>query len=317
MAYLQFALICLFFGSNFILMSRAARWFGPIEIGLGRVFGAAVLLTIIWALFERSKRVRLRELKHIALVAIIANAYPYAAQPTLISQFGGHSFFGMMVAFTPLLTILVSIPILGTHPTMRQLAGVVGGLVFIGMLLNEGALLGITPLMLATAVTVPLSYAIGNTWLRRTLHDAAPTPMGIVMLLFSTLALLPLIAMPGLDDSLGVGPPAPRTDFAVAAAALATLGALGTGACVWMFVRLVQSHGPLFAGMVTYVVPVMAIFWGLFDGEQITTQQYVAVAGILAMVWLVQAPTKTHDSPAEITAEESGEWSPDPLTAEA
>ncbi|MEO1497798.1 MAG: DMT family transporter [Planctomycetota bacterium] len=317
MAYVQFALICLFFGSNFILMSRAARWFGPIEIGLGRVVGAAVLLGLVWLLIERTKRLRWREVKHIALVATIANAYPYAAQPTLISQFGGHSFFGMTVAFVPLLTILVSIPMLGVHPTKRQLVGVVGGLAFVGMLLNEGALQGITPWMLATAVTVPLSYAIGNTYLRRTLHDADPTPMGFTMLLISAATLAPLVVTPGLDESLGVGPPADRVGFAAAVASLATLGALGTGACVWMFVRLVQSHGPLFAGMVTYVVPVMAILWGLFDGERVTTQQYIAVGGILAMVWLVQAPSKTHDTPAERAAEESGEWSPDPLTADA
>ncbi|WP_197525046.1 DMT family transporter [Botrimarina hoheduenensis] len=310
-AYFQFALICLFFGSNFILMSRASRWFGPVEIGLGRVFGAAILLAIVWIVAERSRRLRPRDLRNIALVAVIANAYPYAAQPTLIASFGAHSFFGMTVAFTPLLTILVSIPVLGIHPTWRQIIGVIGGLGFIGMLLNAGALQGITVGMLAMAVTVPLSYALGNTWLRRTLRDADPTPMSVAMLMISSLTLAPLALAPGLSTTLGIGPPTPRTDFAIAAAALGALGALGTGACVWMFVRLVQSHGPLFAGMVTYVVPVMAILWGLADGETITSQQLIAVSGILSMVALVQAPTQKH------TAEESGEWSPDPLTADA
>ena len=52
---------------------------------------------------------------------------------------------------------------------------------------------------------------------------------------------------------------------------------------------LSKKEGPLFAGMTTYVVPVLALVWGLFDHETITWDQLAAMAGALAMVTLVQA----------------------------
>jgi drug/metabolite transporter (DMT)-like permease len=74
----------------------------------------------------------------------------------------------------------------------------------------------------------------------------------------------------------------------MALGALATLGVLGTGVAVLLFIHLVVKEGPLFAGMVTYVVPTLALVWGAVDGEPVTARQVAAIVGILAMVALVQ-----------------------------
>ena len=55
---------------------------------------------------------------------------------------------------------------------------------------------------------------------------------------------------------------------------------------------LINNKGPLFAGMVTYVIPLGAIFWGMLDGEEITRTQLVAMTGLLFTVALVQWPIK-------------------------
>ena len=189
MAYVQFVFVCLFFGSNFILMDRATRWFGPFEVGFGRVASAAVLLGLLWATIDRRQRLAWRDVPAILGVGLLANAYPYVVQPTLIGSGFGHSFFGMTVAFNPLLTILVSVPMLGVRPSARQMVGVLGGLGFIFLLMYDGNLRGIHVGMLAMAVTVPLSYAIGNTWIRRSLNDTPPTALACGMLVCSSLAL--------------------------------------------------------------------------------------------------------------------------------
>ena len=49
-----------------------------------------------------------------------------------------------------------------------------------------------------------------------------------------------------------------------------------------------MTRGPLFAGMTTYVVPVIALLWGTLDREAISGQQAMAIAGVLGMVALVQ-----------------------------
>lgn len=296
MAYAQFVFVCLFFGSNFVLMDRAVHWFGPFEIGFARNASAALLLGLLWATIDRKQRIARRDLPAAIGVGVLANAYPYVVQPALIASGFGHSFFGMTVAFTPLLTILASAPMLGLRPGRRQLVGVLVGLAFTFLLMYDGNLRGIHAGKLLLAVTVPLSYAVGNTWIRRSLNHTPPTPLAFVMLASSSAALLPGIAAPSLPTLAGAGPPIARTDFVSAATALTALGAVGTGACIWAFVRMVQSRGPLFAGMVTYVVPIVAMGWGLLDEERITTRQVVAVVGVLSMVALVQAPAPNRAS---------------------
>jgi hypothetical protein len=46
--------------------------------------------------------------------------------------------------------------------------------------------------------------------------------------------------------------------------------------------------------MTTYVVPVLSLLWGQFDGERITPQQMAAIAGVLAMVALVQSGSRAN-----------------------
>jgi 4-amino-4-deoxy-L-arabinose transferase-like glycosyltransferase len=59
-----------------------------------------------------------------------------------------------------------------------------------------------------------------------------------------------------------------------------------------VYIWLVLTRGPLFAGMTTYVVPVIALLWGTLDHEVISGQQALAIAGVLGMVALVQSGAK-------------------------
>jgi drug/metabolite transporter (DMT)-like permease len=80
----------------------------------------------------------------------------------------------------------------------------------------------------------------------------------------------------------------PPHDWPMALGAIAVLGVLGTGFAVLLVIWLIVTKGPLFAGMVTYVVPTLALVWGAVDGEVITSRQLFAMAGVLGMVALVQ-----------------------------
>lgn len=298
MPYLSFAAICLLFGSNFVLMSRASQAFGPVEVAAGRVVGAIVMLSILWRVLSPQASVPRRKLLSCLAVGLVANAYPYVVQPYLIetaramNRGAGHSFFGMMVAFTPLLTILASIPLLGVKPTLRQVVGVIGGLGFMGLLMQDGSARGITLPMLLLAFSVPLSYAVTNTYIRRAFNDIPAIALTTTTLLGAAVVLIPLALATPVLVPLHLARPAEPKNWSMAIAAVLALGVTGTGFTMWLFVRLLQTQGPLFAGMVTYVVPLVALSWGAFDSEQITTMQIVGIAGVLSMVALVQFGTK-------------------------
>lgn len=54
-----------------------------------------------------------------------------------------------------------------------------------------------------------------------------------------------------------------------------------------LYVRLIQISSPVFATSVTYLIPIVAIGWGLLDGEIITLLHSVGIALILSGIFLV------------------------------
>lgn len=290
MPYLVFLLLCVIWGSSFILMKKAGLVFGPIGIGAGRSLGGAAILMLFWWFNRRRWSITYRHAWHIGAVGIFGYSWPYALQPYLVVHYGS-GFIGMTVAFTPLLTILVSIPMLGHYPTRRQLWGVLGGLFCMGLIMADGLDREVPVVALLLAFTVPLAYAVANTYVKQKLHDVASLPVTCGALLASTLLLVPLANMHALLEPMNLTAPAvspSSADWNLAVGSMLLLGVIGTGIATYLFNKLVLDQGPLFAGMVTYLVPLGAIIWGLADAETVSGKQIVALIGVLAMVAIVQ-----------------------------
>ena len=288
MPYLSFAFICLVWGSSFILMDRATHALGPVSIAVCRLLGGALVLAIYWLWIRQGVRLRIRDWGHIFVVAVLANALPFVVQPYTMIQAGEHAYFGMMVALVPLATILVSIPMLHLWPTRRQLVGVLGGIACMALAVYDGSTRGISPGLLILALTVPVTYAVGNAYVKWKLDHLPALPLTTLFLALGGALLLPLQFSPESLAQWKLAGPAEPYDWPLAIASIVFLSVAGTGIAILLFVQLIKKQGPLFAGMVTYVVPVLALFWGHFDKERLTMTQLLAIVGVLAMVGLVQ-----------------------------
>lgn len=282
MPYLSFAFICVIWGSSFILMKKGAVWFSPTSIGAWRLIaGAAVLALVGWQSRGR-RRIGRRDLGPIAFVALFGFAWPFCVQPYLVAR-DGSAFIGMMVSFTPLLTIAASIPLLGIYPARRQLLGVLGALGFMALLMVVGRNRGIPLADLGLGLTVPLCYAVTNTVIRRSLSHLPSRELSFLCLVTAGGLLLPLsVVIPFERESID------SADQTIAVASVLFLGIVGTGFGTLVFTRLIQQQGPLFAGMVTNLVPIGAVLWGWADKEPVTFPQTVALVGLVSMVSVVQ-----------------------------
>ena len=290
MPYILFIIICTIWGASFILMKKAGLALGPVSIGAWRVISGAIVLAILWRLRTTKINITWRHVPHIAVVALVGYSWPYAIQPYLVIRYGS-GFIGMMIAFVPLLTILVSVPMLGVYPSRRQLLGVVGGIICLAVIMADGLNRQVPVTALLLAVSVPLGYSIGNTYIRRKLQDIPSMPMTAIALGIAGVVLLPLSCATELLEPFEMaGPTGPldQRDWIVSIASILMLGIMGTGIAMYIFNKLIQEHGPLFAGMVTYLIPLGAVFWGGVDNEQITITQLAALAGLLTMVAIVQ-----------------------------
>ena len=64
------------------------------------------------------------------------------------------------------------------------------------------------------------------------------------------------------------------------------LGVLGTGVATILFFKLIQIASPVFATSVTYLIPVVAFFWGLLDNEILSPMQFLGAFIVLIGVYL-------------------------------
>jgi drug/metabolite transporter (DMT)-like permease len=281
LAYVWFVFICVTWGSSMILMKKAALAMSPLEIATWRLIGGAVTLGLLCWWNRSTLGFRRQDWRWLLVIVVLGYAWPYSWQPWLVARHGS-AFIGMTVSFVPLLTILVSVPILGVFPTARQVAGVLGALVCLGMLVIDGIQRAIPLRDLVLAGTVPLGYAICNVCIRRWLSHVAPLPLSFQSMAVSGLLLLPI--------SLNFRGPvsASSDDWMVAIGSVAVLGIFSTGLAIWLFNKLIHEQGPLFAGMATNLVPVGAVLWGWLDQETVSPLQVVALLGIVLMVSVVQ-----------------------------
>jgi len=295
MYFVYFILVVLLWGSNFILMKKGLLAFGPAGVGAYRLLSGAAALIVIWLAQRQPWPMKRRDFLPMLLVAIIGYSVPFVVQPLVIKHTSS-GFMGIFMSLTPLLIVIVSIPMLGVWPTRRQVLGVVGGLMFLALLFWDALARAFSPLDVALGVSVPAGYSVMYTFVKRRFPDVSALALTCASLALGGALLLP-VTLAG--ERIETGP-----NFNQALAAVLVLGVLGTAVSNYMFFKLVQDRGPLFAGMVAYLIPFVALAIGWFDGEPLSVRQIVALLGILVMVAVVQwrpgaAPPRGPEMPTE------------------
>lgn len=281
MSYLLFLLICVLWGSNFMLMKQGALAFSGAEIAFGRVVGGMLVLGLFWWIQGGRWKIRQSDWLPLAIVIAIGYAWPYTLQPILVAKHGG-ALIGMSISFVPLMTVVLSIPFLGVYPSQRQVIGVIGALICLVGILLESQQRAVPVFDLFLAGTVPLGYSFANICIRRRLLHISPLDLSFLALVWTAVCLIPAIYY-----DLSPAPPA-NAPIVWPIIAIALLGTIGTGLANWMFNRLIHQEGALFAGMVTNLVPLGAVIWGWADREHVTVLQCVCLLGTMLMVALVQ-----------------------------
>jgi drug/metabolite transporter (DMT)-like permease len=279
MQYLLFIITSLIWGGAFFLMKKASLAFGPLTIGATTTFGGALVLWVTWLIKQNAWQIRRQHLLPLSIVSLLGYIFPYAAQPFLVKLIG-HGFIGMMVALVPIFTILVSIPLLGVYPSRKQFLGILIGMLSLSLMVIDGLDRNVSGVYVFMALSVPLCYALSNTIIQRYFQDLPPIILVALFMTAGTIALTPLSLIfetITIDDN-----------FIPAVVAILMLSVFARGIAMLLFYKMIKVNGPLFAGMVTYVIPIEALMWSWLDNERITFIQVSAILIVLLVVGVVQ-----------------------------
>lgn len=276
--WIIFILLSFIWGSSFILMKISKEALNGLQIGGLRIFSAG-LVFFPFAVFHITKLPR-RKIPLIALSGMLGNLLPAFLFALAIEKIDS-SLEGILNSLTPLFVIVIGILFFKAKVHTKKIAGVLLG--FVGLLLLTLASgintqnFGYALLILLATVMYGLNVNIVSFYLK----GIEPIKMATVSLALMGIPAGIVLWQQNLY-SIAMYDEGART--AIAASAL--LGIVGSAFATALFYVLIKRAGGLFASLVTYAIPVVAIFWGLLSHEKITLLQVGCLALILGGVYL-------------------------------
>lgn len=259
-----------------MLIKIADRELAPATLILGRLGSATVLLAAVVPLRLGVGRA-LAEIRAawlwLVVVALVNTAVPFwllSWSETRIDS----GLASILQAAVPMFSALLAF---GFFREVRvvgvRLAGL--GLGFVGVALLVGAQPHGKLLAAFAVVGVAFFYATGQLLAGRHLRATPPLVVAFASTAISTVAALPA----------GIAQAPAGMWHGETIAAILVLGLVGTAVAYLLFFALIQKAGAVYAGLVTYLVPPIALAYGaLFLGERFGAYALVGLVLILGGV---------------------------------
>ena len=275
-----FITLAIVWGSSFILMKDAALSLTGWQIGSIRITAAGIVLLPL-AIFH-IRKIPIRKLPLVILSGTLGNLFPAFLFAIAIDKKINSSLAGILNSLTPLFVVLVGLLFFGMKVHQKKIIGVVIG--FIGLLLlslTRGTVTidnyGFTLLILMATVL----YGFNVNLVGRYLKEINPLMIATVSMVFISIPAAIVLSQQELVSLISYD-----HEARLAIAMVALLGIVGTAFATAIFYQLIQKAGGLFASLVTYAIPVVAIFWGVLAGETVTVMQIGCLSLILGGVYL-------------------------------
>jgi drug/metabolite transporter (DMT)-like permease len=274
-------ILSLIWGTSFILMKRGLVVFSPDEVGALRVTAASlVLLPFAFTNLKALPKEQYWKPFLSGMLGIFIPAFLFATAQTRMES----SIAGVMNALTPIFTLIIGIIVfqqkfkpLAAVGFLLSLAGTV-----VLILSRSGGTMGGVNYFAFLVVIACICYGCNVNFLKFQLAGlSSMTITSLALLFIGPLAILYLFAFTDFTSNLSETPGA-----WAACGYIVLLGIMSTTVATLLFTRLIKISSPIFASSVTYIIPIVAVVWGVLDGEHLYPGHYIGMATIIGGVYL-------------------------------
>ena len=284
--WLYLFILSLIWGTSYILIKKGLVGLSPLQLGAFRIIFTTIFLFLIG--FRSLFRITKAQWGWVALSALLGTFLPvflFAYAETQIDS----SIASILNSLVPLFTIFLGFLLFKIAFTRNQVVGVILGLLGAAILIFQGA--EVNPdqnyVFAGLVVIAALCYAGNANILKSKLQEVSSLAIAVgnfsVMLIPAVIVLYFAGGM-----QLDVAEPAIRSSLLY----VVILAFFGTALAKILFNKLVQISSAVFSTSVTYLIPIVGIFWGLLDGERFTLIHLLGAGVILTGVYLVNANRK-------------------------
>ncbi len=274
-------ILSIVWGSSFILMKKALLGVTPVQLGALRMIFTSLFLFAVG--FKSIKRIQKKHWIYIVYTALAGTFIPGFLFAFAIDHIDS-AIVSILNSFTPFNTLIFGAIVFGFAFKKTQLYGILIGLLGTLILILKGADLNPNQnyWFALLIIIASIGYAFNANLVKKYLYDLdalAITTGNFLLLFFPALFVLVLTGFFSEfeynnmnNQSLGY---------------IAILSVVGTGIAKTIYNKLVHISSPVFSSSVTYLIPIVAIFWGVLDGEKLSYIQFFAGIVILFGVYLV------------------------------
>jgi drug/metabolite transporter (DMT)-like permease len=273
-------LLSLIWGSSFILIKKGLVGLSDYQVGASRIVLTSIFLFSVG--FKSIKQIQKRHWFWIAVSGFVSSFFP----PFLFAMAQKHidsSIASILNSFTPLATVIIGVILFKIFSSKRQIWGVLIGLIGTILLILAGS--GLNPNQNSwyslLIIIATLGYALNVNIIKKYLHDISALAVTTGNFIFIFLPALVILYLSGFFETVFDSQEMQTSLFYVA-----ILSLFGTAFAKVVFNKLVQIASPVFASSVTYTMPIVAVIWGLIDGEAFSILQVLAAFIILSGVYL-------------------------------
>lgn len=290
--------LCIIWGSSFILMkwglydANQQPVLSPYQVAALRMFSSG--LVMLPFLVRSLKGLPASTIRYVLLSGWLGSFFPAFLFCIAETKIDG-ALTGSLNSLTPIFVIITGTIFFRKQTSWTRISGVLVGLIGSGLLIyiNAGkpnAYITYTGFV----VLATLFYGFNVNMVHEKLTHVGS--LQIATIAFTGLippSLLILVVTGYFNLPLG------EHVYTMSTIASSVLGILGTALASVLFYILVKKAGGLFASLVTYGIPFVAILWGVYYGEKVTYMQVIALGIILLGVYLANRPDTKKATPVE------------------
>lgn len=279
--WLYLVLLSFVWGSSFILMKKALIGLTPIQLGALRILIAGLFLLLIG--FKSLKEIKKDHYKYIFYTSLLGTFFPVFLFAYAVKGIDS-SIASILNSLTPFNTFIFGVLAFGFTFKKQQLIGIFIGLFGTVILILKGADLNPNQNYWFSILVfiASIGYALNVNIVKKHLSDISALSIVAGNFLLLIVPAFIVLFFTGFFETFEA------TETKMTALGYITLLAVfGTGIAKIFYNKMVHLSTPIFASSVTYLIPIVAVFWGVLDGEQLSRIQLFAGIIILFGVYLV------------------------------
>ena len=278
-AWVLFVILSVIWGSSFILIKKGLIYLGPEEVAALRIASASLVLAPF--ALSRIKQINKKNVTTLILVGFMGSLLPaffFALAQTKLTS----ALTGIMNALTPFFTIIISVLFFSEKPDKRVYFGVMLG--FLGTLFlistrENGQFTFNYYAFFVVAATV--LYGINANLIKHYLSLLKSLSIAsLSLIMVGPFAIVYLLFLTPFLDHIH------EPEVLIASGYIVILGVFGTALALVLFNKIVQLTNAVFSTSVTYLIPIISVFWGFIDGEKLSLLQLVSMLTIMLGIFI-------------------------------